>query len=86
MEWLTLLSIGACFVIVINRIRKQDRELARQLSVYDERIKRLEIYSGLNKLPADTDLTADPLSAKICRLEKFYYDNIGNGSSNRGDD
>lgn len=77
MEWLNLLSIAVCFVIVINRIRKQDRDLSRSLSAFDERIKRLEIYSGLSKLPADTDLTVDPLNAKIRRLEQFYYDNIG---------
>lgn len=82
MEWLTIISIGACFVIVINRIRKQDRDLSRSLSVFDERLKRLEIYSGLDKLPADTDLTADPLNAKIVRLEKFYYDNIGTVPNN----
>ncbi len=82
MEWVTLLSIAACFVIVINRIRKQDRELSRSLSAYDERIKRLEIYTGLSKLPADTDLTVDPLNAKISRLEEFYYDNIGKHTDN----
>lgn len=82
MEWLTIISIGACFVIVINRIRKQDRDLSRSLAVFDERVKRLEIYSGLDKLPADTDLTADPLNSKIVRLEKFYYDNIGTVPNN----
>lgn len=82
MEWLTIISIAACFVIVINRIRKQDRDLSRSLAVFDERIKRLEIYSGLDQLPADTDLTADPLNVKIGRLEKFYYDNIGTDTNN----
>lgn len=82
MEWLTIISIGACFVIVINRIRKQDRDLARSLAVFDERIKRLEIYTGLDQLPADTDLTADPLNAQVDRLEMLYYANHGTDSNN----
>lgn len=71
MEWLNILSIAVCFVLVINRIRKQDRELSRSLSLLSEQIRRLEKYTGLNKMPADTNLdSVASISYRIFELEK----------------
>lgn len=81
MEWLTLISILVSFVIVINRIRKQDRDFARKADVFDERIRRLEVFTGLSELPADTDLTVDPLCFKLGKLEQDFYDRFNNSSN-----
>lgn len=72
MDYLMLICVLLSFVIVINRIRKQDRKLERDLSVIDVRLKRLEQFCGLSELPGDAIPAADPLSAKISRLEECF--------------
>ena len=48
MSYIEIISIIVSFVIVINRIRKQDRYLQQRLDVVNADIKALKAQTGLS--------------------------------------
>lgn len=59
MSYIEIISIIVSFVIVINRIRKQDRYLQQKLNVVNADIKALKAQTGLSVNSVDYVVAED---------------------------
>lgn len=59
MSYIEIISIIVSFVIVINRIRKQDRYLQQKLDVINADIKALKAQTGLSVNSVDYVVAED---------------------------
>ncbi len=59
MSYIEIISIIVSFVIVINRIRKQDRYLQQKLDVVNADIKALKAQTGLSVNSVDYVVAED---------------------------
>lgn len=59
MSYIEIISIIVSFVIVINRIRKQDRSLQQKLDVVNADIKALKAQTGLSVNSVDYVVAED---------------------------
>lgn len=59
MSYIGIISIIVSFVIVINRIRKQDRYLQQKLDVVNADIKALKAQTGLSVNSVDYVVAED---------------------------
>lgn len=82
MEYLTFISIALCFIIVINRIRKQDRYLKSRLAVIEKDIQNLKTVTGLSVHSVDYE-TGEVVEENGNNIANRLFKRIDNSNADR---